>query len=402
MQRKIFLTAIGLLVFSLVLSPLMASSVLAATVTFDADTTLTLPNGISLTVLSGSLVESLIVNDDSTISITVDTDTNITIRSNNVYTFSNYGTKTCVAGSYNQINITNASGNGTFSVSTETACTGSGSGSGGGGGGGTASVVPTGTSVSINSGAAKTESANVTLTLAATNATTMLISNKVDFSDATAWLTYSTSKSWTLTSGLGVKTVYAKFRSSTGGESSVVSDTIELASSSQTSEETVKDISGNAVSSGSLIKKAGSPSLYYVGADGKRYAFPTSDIYYSWYSDFSTVQTVSNEVFSSYTYGGSVKSKPGTKLIQFVDGETPWNILNPKVYAVGSNGELRHITSAMLAATLFGQNWETKIIPVIELLAKEYTFGENIDSETDFNVQNEINSAPTINDNQNL
>ena len=99
-------------------------------------------------------------------------------------------------------------------------------GGGGGGGGGPAPTIPSATSISINTGAAQTETANVTLTLGATNASTMLISNKPDFSDATAWLTYAATKAWTLTSGAGVKTVYVKFRSSNGGESAAINDTI--------------------------------------------------------------------------------------------------------------------------------------------------------------------------------
>ncbi len=157
-----------------------------------------------------------------------------------------------------------------------------------------------------------------------------------------------------------------------------------------------------AVSAGSLIKRADSPAVFYLGADGKRYAFPRSEIYMTWYSDFSGVETVSTEVFNSYAYGGSVFPKAGAKLIQFVDGETPWNILDSKVYAVAGNGNLRHITSGEVAAEIFGANWETLIIPVIELLASEYTFGAEVTVAADFDRATEMNASSTINDNQNL
>ena len=108
--------------------------------------------------------------------------------------------------------------------------------SGGGGGGGGGSVTPadttppTGTSVSINAGVASTSSLSATLTLAATDATQMLISNDSGFAGA-SWETYATSKSWTLASGDGVKTVYAKFKDATGNMSSAVSDTITVSGS---------------------------------------------------------------------------------------------------------------------------------------------------------------------------
>jgi peptidoglycan hydrolase-like protein with peptidoglycan-binding domain len=102
---------------------------------------------------------------------------------------------------------------------------------GGGGGGGTSYVAdttpPTNTSISIAAGEANTSTTAVTLTLAATDAVQMMISNNSDFSGA-SWESYSTSKTWTLTSGNGNKTVYAKFRDSALNSSTAVSDTIAL------------------------------------------------------------------------------------------------------------------------------------------------------------------------------
>lgn len=101
----------------------------------------------------------------------------------------------------------------------------SGGGGGGGGGGISDTTPPTNTSISINSGAASTASLSVRLTLAATDATYMIISNDAGFAGA-EWEAYAVSKSWTLVSGDGVKTVYAKFRDSSNNMSMAVSDTI--------------------------------------------------------------------------------------------------------------------------------------------------------------------------------
>lgn len=106
--------------------------------------------------------------------------------------------------------------------------------SGGGGGGGSSDTTPPlNTSVVINSGAASTTSANVTLTLGIGDATQMMISNDSLFSGR-SWETSSTTKSWSLSSGVGLKTVYAKFKDSYGNTSNPVSDTITLIDSSTT------------------------------------------------------------------------------------------------------------------------------------------------------------------------
>ncbi len=102
----------------------------------------------------------------------------------------------------------------------------------GGGGGtivGTATVdltAPSSPSLSIDGGSSATTSRNVNLTISATGATKIKVSNFANFTGAT-WETYSTSKQWQLTSGDGTKTVYINFRDSAGTNTST-SDSITL------------------------------------------------------------------------------------------------------------------------------------------------------------------------------
>lgn len=88
---------------------------------------------------------------------------------------------------------------------------------------------PTGT-MTINGGAARTTSRTVTLTLSASDSqgtvTQMRFSN--DGSTYSTAQAYATSATWTLTSGDGIKTVYAQFKDSAGNWSQAVTDTIEL------------------------------------------------------------------------------------------------------------------------------------------------------------------------------
>jgi hypothetical protein len=86
--------------------------------------------------------------------------------------------------------------------------------------------------LTINGGALNSTSPNTTLAVSASDATDNASDLSMSFSnDGTtwsAWQPYSTTASWTLTSGDGSKTVYGKFKDPAGNVSSVVSDTIDL------------------------------------------------------------------------------------------------------------------------------------------------------------------------------
>ena len=103
---------------------------------------------------------------------------------------------------------------------------------------------------------------------------------------------------------------------------------------------------------GALIKLACPPSadvnhicraVYFV-SQGKRHAFPNSKVYFSWYPDFSNVQTVSAETMASLMLGKNMVYHPGVKMVKFVT--------NPRVYAVGKGGLLRGVTSEAVAKGL--------------------------------------------------
>jgi len=96
---------------------------------------------------------------------------------------------------------------------------------------------PTLNSISINSGDTYTSSTSVTLTLSATGASWMMVSENADFSGA-SWVAYSTSKSFSLSSSDGTKTVYFRAKDNAVGDegsttyaninTSALSDTIIL------------------------------------------------------------------------------------------------------------------------------------------------------------------------------
>ena len=122
-----------------------------------------------------------------------------------------------------------------------------------------------------------------------------------------------------------------------------------------------------AASAGDLIKMAGNSSVYYLGSDGKRYVFPNSTTYFSWYPDFSGVVTIPSAELQSYPLGGNVTMRPGTKLVKITT--------DPSVYAVEPNGTLRKIQSEAQAAALYGTNWNKRVVDVPDAFFTNYTVG---------------------------
>jgi hypothetical protein len=111
-----------------------------------------------------------------------------------------------------------------------------------------------------------------------------------------------------------------------------------------------------AASAGDLIKQSGNSSVYYLGADSKRYVFPNEATYKSWYSDFSMVKVIPQAELEGYGIGGNVTMRPGTKLVKITT--------NPKVYAVTPGGNLVAIPDESTAKTLYGATWAKKIVDV--------------------------------------
>ncbi|KKP70169.1 hypothetical protein A2X44_00475 [candidate division CPR3 bacterium GWF2_35_18] len=91
-------------------------------------------------------------------------------------------------------------------------------------------TLPTG-SITINEGAENTNSREVILTLSAidnpSGISQMILSENESFTGS-SWESYDTSKTFTLSSNNGTKTVYAKYKDVAGNESTIYSDTIIL------------------------------------------------------------------------------------------------------------------------------------------------------------------------------
>jgi hypothetical protein len=124
--------------------------------------------------------------------------------------------------------------------------------------------------------------------------------------------------------------------------------------------------------SDSLIRTATSSSVYYCGANGKRYVFPNANTYSTWYKDFSTVKTITPEDMAAAPLGGNVTYRPGVKLVKINT--------DPKVYAVDRDGTLRWISSTAMAVKYYGTGWAKKVDDVPDAFFTNYKIGDPVTS----------------------
>ena len=145
----------------------------------------------------------------------------------------------------------------------------------------------------------------------------------------------------------------------------------------------------SAIESGDLIRGTSLSAVYYLGADGLRYVFTTDRSYFTWYSNFDTVKTLSDADLSPLQLGGNVTYKPGVKMVKINT--------DPRTYAVAAGGTLRHVGSEALAVSLYGSSWNTKIDDIADGFFSNYTIGDAIASASDYSTTGESAAASSIN-----
>ncbi len=129
-------------------------------------------------------------------------------------------------------------------------------------------------------------------------------------------------------------------------------------------------------------------AVYYYGADGKRHAFPHSKVFFTWYANFSNVQTVTQTFLSSLPLGKNVAYRPGVKMVKFKTLNT--------VYVVGRAGLLRPISSEAVAAALYGSAWNGQIDDIEDSYFMDYTFGATVATGSDFAPASETSAVTGI------
>jgi len=134
-------------------------------------------------------------------------------------------------------------------------------------------------------------------------------------------------------------------------------------------------MAAQAASAGDLIKGTTLSTVYYYGGDGQRYAFPNEKTYFSWYEDFSDVQTISDSALADITLAGNIVYRPGSHWIKIQS--------DPKTYAVTTEGTIRWIETEEVAEGLAGSDWNAFIDDVSDTFFVDYTVGTSLMSADD-------------------
>lgn len=132
-------------------------------------------------------------------------------------------------------------------------------------------------------------------------------------------------------------------------------------------------------------------TVYFLDNNGKRHAFPNEKAYFTWYDSFDNIHLITDSMMAGFSLGGNVRYHPGTKMVKF-------QTVN-KVYAVARYGVLRPIASEEVAEGLYGANWNQQIDDVSEAFYTNYLFGDELTHAIGFDVDAQMNSVSSINDN---
>lgn len=141
------------------------------------------------------------------------------------------------------------------------------------------------------------------------------------------------------------------------------------------------------LSPGDLIKASG-PAVYYYSQEGKRLVFPNENTYKTWYADFSTVKTITDQELAAITMGGNVTYKPGVRMVKIVS--------DSKVYAIAAGGALRHVATEEIARNLYGDDWNTKVHDIPVGFFSNYSIGSSILNSTDYSPSASTEQAVSI------
>lgn len=113
-----------------------------------------------------------------------------------------------------------------------------------------------------------------------------------------------------------------------------------------------------------------SSTVYVIGNDGKRHAFPNDAVFHSWFRDFSTVTEIDTALMASYALGKNITIRPGTYLVKITT--------DPKVYAVETGGILRWVPSEATAVAVFGSKWKERVVDVPDVFFGNYKIGASL------------------------
>jgi len=134
----------------------------------------------------------------------------------------------------------------------------------------------------------------------------------------------------------------------------------------------------NVVSAGDVIRGVHYATVYYIDANMNRRPFQDSQTFYTHYSSFYNVRTVTDATLSTLTMGKTMLPKAGAVLVKIVS--------DPRVYALETSYDglhetvLRWVPSEAVAKTLYGNNWADYVIDIPSTLYTHFGTGTSMSS----------------------
>jgi hypothetical protein len=121
---------------------------------------------------------------------------------------------------------------------------------------------------------------------------------------------------------------------------------------------------------GTNVRCPESPSVYWIGGDGQRYVYPMEYVFTSRYHPSAQkVVWLPCSTLDLFPFGGRMPLRAGS-LVK--------TQLNPKVYVVMGDQELRAIPDEETALALFGERWAQLVFDLPETFFTDYTVGEEL------------------------
>ena len=124
---------------------------------------------------------------------------------------------------------------------------------------------------------------------------------------------------------------------------------------------------------GSLLTQEDS-TVYELGADGRRHAFPNPSVFNSRYCTFANIRIVDG-VLARIPLGSNMTYFPGMRLVKFLSV--------PTVYLVQSPNVLRAIPDEATAVQLAGSGWSKLVSDISDAFYLDYTIGVPIASASE-------------------
>ncbi|MFA5946019.1 MAG: Ig-like domain-containing protein [Patescibacteria group bacterium] len=133
----------------------------------------------------------------------------------------------------------------------------------------------------------------------------------------------------------------------------------------------------NAVAVGDVLRGQHYSTVYYIDGNLKRQPFQDAQTYFTYYSSWNNVRTVTDATLSTLTIGKPMLPKAGVVLVKIVS--------DPRVYALQTDSNtgatlLRWVPTESVAIALYGASWADYVIDLTPTLYTQFGHGADMTS----------------------